>query len=610
MAKKPVQNTDLAKLALQQGRFWDCNQICKSILETDPEEPNALFMLGLSASQLGDFAGTGDAFAAALRVTPDRLDLLTAYGAFLRETGKPRESIAVLQRAAKLRPEIASNWHSLAISQLQLNLLEDARESALAILNLAPEQESSWEMAAAVLQRDRNTDGAIETIEQGLAQLPNSPLLHYALAQLRRENCEFKVAAACYRRAENLGFRAADLYRNEAESLLEDGHPEKAVMAARRGLMRFPTDAQLHRTAARLHFESGSQGDPVANLLDSAEKQSTSSALWETAIDLLTHLQRYEDVTSTLQKAFNSGCPKTPKLMSLKATNLARQGFKAAMIRDFETLLMRYPRELSPKLDFAIQLLSAGEPERAERILSNLINTDPTNQLALAHWGTALRVLGDDREHWLLDYSEMISSLDIRVPEEFPDAETYFSKIRSWLEKLHHSKSHPIDQSVRGGTQTNGHLFRFKDRIVMGLEQRIKAAVADILKGFPKDARHPFWRRRKQEATADQFLFSGAWSVRLRSQGFHSNHVHPMGWISSALYVGLPAEIKEPKDESGYIQFGAPDTELDLSLPPRCTVRPEVGKMILFPSYMWHGTVPFSSPQHRLSIAFDIIPKS
>jgi hypothetical protein len=29
---------------------------------------------------------------------------------------------------------------------------------------------------------------------------------------------------------------------------------------------------------------------------------------------------------------------------------------------------------------------------------------------------------------------------------------------------------------------------------------------------------------------------------------------------------------------------------------------------VLFPSYMWHGTVPFESFQSRITVAFDIVP--
>jgi len=40
----------------------------------------------------------------------------------------------------------------------------------------------------------------------------------------------------------------------------------------------------------------------------------------------------------------------------------------------------------------------------------------------------------------------------------------------------------------------------------------------------------------------------------------------------------------------------------------RRVVQPRVGRLVLFPSYMWHGTIPFHAPQHRTTIAFDAIP--
>jgi hypothetical protein len=37
-------------------------------------------------------------------------------------------------------------------------------------------------------------------------------------------------------------------------------------------------------------------------------------------------------------------------------------------------------------------------------------------------------------------------------------------------------------------------------------------------------------------------------------------------------------------------------------------VRPTVGMLVLFPSYFWHGTVPFTGSRARLTVAFDIVP--
>jgi len=42
---------------------------------------------------------------------------------------------------------------------------------------------------------------------------------------------------------------------------------------------------------------------------------------------------------------------------------------------------------------------------------------------------------------------------------------------------------------------------------------------------------------------------------------------------------------------------------------PRRLVRPSVGKLVLFPSYFWHGTVPFTADRARLTVAFDVVPR-
>ena len=104
------------------------------------------------------------------------------------------------------------------------------------------------------------------------------------------------------------------------------------------------------------------------------------------------------------------------------------------------------------------------------------------------------------------------------------------------------------------------------------------------------------------------YRFNGGWSVRLRSTGFHNSHVHPRGWISSACYIELPDTKTDPTDHAGALVFGQPSI---LTAPPLATehvIRPEVGMLVLFPSYFWHGTVPFVSAQTRLTVAFDVVP--
>jgi hypothetical protein len=105
--------------------------------------------------------------------------------------------------------------------------------------------------------------------------------------------------------------------------------------------------------------------------------------------------------------------------------------------------------------------------------------------------------------------------------------------------------------------------------------------------------------------------FAGSWSVRLRSGGFHISHIHHSGWISSALYIALPDEVAALPDDTagpGALTFGVPDETLGLELTPRRIEPPRVGRLVIFPSYFWHGTLPFESEQPRMTVAFDALP--
>jgi hypothetical protein len=86
------------------------------------------------------------------------------------------------------------------------------------------------------------------------------------------------------------------------------------------------------------------------------------------------------------------------------------------------------------------------------------------------------------------------------------------------------------------------------------------------------------------------------------------NHVHQKGWISSAFYVDIPEGVGQG-DRAGWLQFGEPGTPTKPALQAEYFVQPQAGDLVLFPSYMWHGTLPFGGLGERLSIAFDLLPK-
>ena len=97
--------------------------------------------------------------------------------------------------------------------------------------------------------------------------------------------------------------------------------------------------------------------------------------------------------------------------------------------------------------------------------------------------------MGDDRLNDLVDHEAMVFKVDVPAPDGYASRAEYFAEVAAVLESLHHTHAHPIDQSVRGGTQTNGFLFRIAHPVVKQLEQQIRLAVVEAFKRFPLTVR-------------------------------------------------------------------------------------------------------------------------
>jgi hypothetical protein len=213
-----------------------------------------------------------------------------------------------------------------------------------------------------------------------------------------------------------------------------------------------------------------------------------------------------------------------------------------------------------------------------------------------AYAATAWRLVGDERSHWLEGDPAFVAVIDLK------DRLGNLERLAQLLRKLHNARGEYLDQSVRGGTQTDGPLLSRIEPEIRQLREAIVAGVEEYRGALPAiDERHPLLRHPRDRL----IRFSGSWSVRLRSGGRHSNHVHPQGWISSALYISLPERTEGDSADAGWLTLGAPDDQLKLDCAPWRKIEPKVGQLVLFPSWMWHGTVPFENGE-RLTVAFDV----
>ena len=122
-------------------------------------------------------------------------------------------------------------------------------------------------------------------------------------------------------------------------------------------------------------------------------------------------------------------------------------------------------------------------------------------------------------------------------------------ELASLLRRLHTANAPYLEQSVRGGTQTDRPLFFRHEPVLQAARQKFHDAVQQYIAGLPAfEPGHPLLGVPRQP-----IQFSGSWSVRLSAQGFHISHTHPKGWISSAFYVALPEASQMGEPPAGWI---------------------------------------------------------
>ena len=288
-----------------------------------------------------------------------------------------------------------------------------------------------------------------------------------------------------------------------------------------------------------------------------------------------------------------------PDVLCELGQDALRRGKAKESFEFFNESLNRKPAHFPALLGRAQAAIVDGNYGDARASIEAALSYAPNNQYIMALGATLQRARGQNHKA-LYDYDNFVRVYDIVPPEGYSDISAFNAAIKQELESLHVYSATPINQSVRGGTQTETDLAHTENPILQSFFNAVDAPIRDYIKAIGKNEHHPLMRRAREE-----YRISGAWSIRLSQEGHHVNHVHPMGWLSSAYYVDVPSVVSEDNHE-GWIKFGEP--ALDVGQGAEHYVRPKAGRLILFPSYMWHGTVPFTGGETRLTLPFDVVP--
>ena len=268
----------------------------------------------------------------------------------------------------------------------------------------------------------------------------------------------------------------------------------------------------------------------------------------------------------------------------------------------YERAISLAPQYADPYYNLGALYLRRHRPEDAIAVFDACMAAIGREFHALAYKAHALRDAGRQSEaDYLLDHDRYVKAFVFEVPEGFSSMETFNAAL------ARHVSEHPTLQanvmSTRHGKHT-GELLREPKGPMGAMEARIHQAITWYIEQLPEDPQHPAvrWVPKAWKLTS--------WGVVMFDGGHERSHIHPNGWLSGVFYVDLPELINDPaRGHEGWLQFGRPTPDLHVaSAPVTRDYQPGYGRIMLFPSYYYHGTIPFKSRQRRVCVSFDVEP--
>jgi uncharacterized protein (TIGR02466 family) len=413
-----------------------------------------------------------------------------------------------------------------------------------------------------------------------------------------------REAEALYRSMLDADPRDPDVLHLLGILLTQRGEYDDAVAQIRAALDLDRDSVRFQSSLAQAYFRSGRLREAAAVLEDVVSRQPDS---YQGFSDLGAVWQESGDLERAIA-AYRRSIELNPKLAIVHfnlGTALKLRGNTADAISCVETALALDPAQANFAATLAGYYLEAGEPGTALRACKRCLSLAPRNLTALTFMSIALDRLGDrEGAARIVDFERLIQSRRLAAPAGYENISEFNRELAEHVRNHPTLKAEPVNNATRYGKHTDNLLVNPSGPIP-ALAELIDSAVADYLKSLPLDPTHPYLAHRP---SGFKYLM---WSVVMDSQGHQLPHMHPDGWVSGVYYVELPGNMRtEARTQAGWIEFGRPLDALTGSWQPAVrTLRPEEGALVLFPSYFYHQTIPFESPEQRICIAFDALPR-
>lgn len=307
------------------GRLDEARGILDEVLTRQPDNPDALHLLGLVRFAQGQTQEGAALLARALEKAPDFAVAQGNLSVMLRLMGRAEEGVALLRRALQGKPESAVALRSLGYALMKQGDFAGATEMLLKAVQMDPDDPVANAALGAAWLRQQRYHEAEANLRQALGQMPAEPEIHMNLGVALRMLGRHDEAIGSLRVALLLRPGFVDAMVNLGLMLFERGRAEEAAESLRQAVGIEPRRGDAHFALGQVLAASGDEAGAIASLRRALETMPDPTAAYS-ALSALQGGHRHQGAQVDLERQMVARNPGSALARIRLGQALARAG--------------------------------------------------------------------------------------------------------------------------------------------------------------------------------------------------------------------------------------------------------------------------------------------
>ena len=558
---KKISLNELFLLATNKhknGELKEASKYYQKSIELGIKSQSLLCNYGVLCKQLGENEKAIKLYEMTIKLYPNHPDAYYNYGNLLFHTNNIIKAEVLINKAIDLKSNFTQAYYVLSKILKSNNELIKAKNSLLKVIDLDPT------FIEAILQLNElllNLNQKIEAknlLLNAIKVSKHSAELHINLGAILIELGELIEAELITRTAIDLNPNLAIPYKNLSVILRDSGNLNEAEVSIRKAIQIDPNYVKAIILLGTILLEKNNSDEAKKCWLKAIDLSPNSESAIFKLSKRLYHEQNYELAIHYLEKSNNE---------------------------EAKVLLLGCILSLDKKSDFYIKYHQISSAKICNAEIGGIVEH--------------ANIIYKDKLDTLFCNKAIDYIMFDRINKEcFSD--DYFNQL---IEYFKDSKNNKRYQAIlKSGTQTSGNLFSLEYPFIKALKKSLEKKI--------------FNYQQKYQNSTEGFIKNWpknyelrSWMIGMKKGGFLQQHNHGYGWITGSFYLEIP-ELNDSHPDSGNIAFSYqgpyyPSKEKDFSLTKRVV---KVRDICIFPSSLFHHTIPFQSTKERICFVFDLTP--